>query len=52
MNHFTLKKSSAGENSLNFIRAFARFYSPEKDNEVEARQMARRFTEDTAELNC
>ena len=46
MNHFTHEKSSASEECLHFIRAFARFYLPEKDNEEEARQMARRFAED------
>lgn len=38
MNHFTHEKSSASEECLHFIRAFARFYLPEKDNEEEARQ--------------
>lgn len=41
MNHFTLEKTSAREECLAFIRAFARLYDPEKDNEQEARDMAR-----------
>lgn len=52
MNHFTHEKSSANEECLHFIRAFARFYLPEKDNEEEARQMARRFAEDAVASNC
>lgn len=40
MKHSTPLQVSPSEESLKFIRAFARLYSPESDNESEARSQA------------
>lgn len=40
MNHFTHQNNSPRKECLNFLRTFARLYSPETDNEHEARRMA------------
>lgn len=41
MSHFTSERTSPREESLNFIRNFARLYRPEPSNEQEARFLAR-----------
>lgn len=41
MKHITPLQVSPREESLKFIRAFARLYSPESDNQSEARRQAK-----------
>lgn len=41
MAHSTSANASPREERLNFLRAFARLYSPVTDNVAEARQLAR-----------
>lgn len=39
---------SPSEKGLNFLKMFARLYSPEKDNEAEARIMAKLLSKTSA----
>lgn len=41
MKHFTPTSTSPREEGLSFIRAFARLYSPSRNNEAEARNLAK-----------
>ena len=41
MNHSTPKNFHPRKESLNFLKIFARLYSPAENNEFEARKMAR-----------
>lgn len=45
MSNFTSERLSPREESLNFIRNFARLYRPDPDNEREARFLARLLAE-------
>lgn len=47
MPHFTPHHRAPREECLNFIRAFARLYSPESDNEQEARLLAKAIAYNT-----
>lgn len=41
MKNISTSNYAPSEDGLNFIKTFARLYAPEKDNEAEARTMAR-----------
>ena len=41
MKNYSTPHHSPSEEGLNFIKTFARIYSPAKDNETEARTMSR-----------
>jgi len=45
MHHFTPLAFSPSEKQLIFLRAFARLYTPQPDNEPEARRLARLVAE-------
>lgn len=47
MKNISTHHGSPSDERLNFIQAFARLYSPEKDNETEARMMARWISKST-----
>lgn len=47
MAYFTPANASPREEHLNFLRAFARLYSPVTDNESEARALARMVARST-----